>query len=275
MKKERQNVDIISMYFDSIKNIEALKYDEEIRLIKLAQAGDINARNRVVNANLKFVVKSAKKYSNPRISILDLIEEGNIGLIEAVSHFDTESNNKFSTYAVWWINQSIIKYFQDKSRLIRIPVNRSNELIKINKMIEEYNDKNILVDYDEIASELNLDRNAVLNIINISCPISSLDKTVNNDEDNNGSKASINDFIASTLPTAVDLLEDEANKEYIESLLNEMPKRERDVLKLRYGFNKFGEMGLEDIGQIYNLTKERIRQIESKALDILREKLAI
>ena len=276
MKKEkREEMDITAMYFNSIKDIKVLDSEEEKELIIKAQQGDIKARNKIVNANLKFVVKSVKKYSSANVPILDLIEEGNMGLMEAIKHFDVESGNKFTTYAIWWINQSIIKYFQDKSRLIRIPVNKSNDLIRINKMIDKYNDKNEAVDFDEIAGELGIDRSAVVNLINIACPVVSLDKSLDADDDSGSGKASVHDVIPSDLPSAEDELEAEDERRRIESVIDTLPEREREVIKMRYGFNNFGEMCLEDIGQVFNLTKERIRQLEIEALAMLKEKLAM
>ena len=245
MKKEkREEMDITAMYFNSIKDIKVLDSEEEKELIIKAQQGDIKARNKIVNANLKFVVKSVKKYSSANVPILDLIEEGNMGLMEAIKHFDVESGNKFTTYAIWWINQSIIKYFQDKSRLIRIPVNKSNDLIRINKMIDKYNDKNEAVDFDEIAGELGIDRSAVVNLINIACPVVSLDKSLDADDDSGSGKASVHDVIPSDLPSAEDELEAEDERRRIESVIDTLPEREREVIKMRYGSNNFGEMCL-------------------------------
>lgn len=275
MKEKREEMDITAMYFNSIKDIKVLDSAEERELIIKAQQGDIKARNKIVNANLKFVVKSVKRYSSANVPILDLIEEGNMGLMEAIKHFDVKSGNKFTTYAIWWINQSIIKYFQDKSRLIRIPVNKSNDLIRINRMIDKYNDKNEAVDFDEIAEELGIDRSAVVNLINIACPVVSLDKSLDADDDSGNGKASVHDVIPSDLPSAEDELEAEDERRRIESVIDTLPEREREVIRMRYGFNNFGEMCLEDIGQVFNLTKERIRQLEIEALAMLKEKLAM
>ncbi len=275
MKEKKENMDITAMYFDSIKDLKPLAIEEENDLILKAQQGDVKARNRIVDANLKFVVKSVKRFTNTNVPILDLIEEGNLGLMEAIKHFDVNSGNKFTTYAIWWINQSIIKYFQDKSRLIRVPVNKSNDLIRINRMIDDYNDKNVAVDYDAIAGELGIDRSAVINLINIACPVASLDRSLDSEDEGGNGKTSAHDIIASDVPTAEEELEAEYERERIESIIDTLPEREREVVRMRYGFGNFGEMCLEDIGQKFNLTKERIRQLESGALAMLKEKLAI
>jgi RNA polymerase primary sigma factor len=259
------------MYLDSIKDIKVPSVEEERDLISKAQSGDISARNKLVTANLKFVVKCVKRFTNSRVPILDLIEEGNMGLIEAVNHFDLNCKHRFTTYAIWWINQSIIKYFQDKSRLIRIPVNKSNELVRINKMIDNYNEKNEIVDYDKIAQELGLDINAVINLVNVACPTISFDMILDDDDEN--SNASIYDVIPSDLPAIEDILENEDERKNLEKIIDTLPEREKNVIKMRYGFNNFGEMSLEDIGQTFNLTKERVRQLESNALETIKKKL--
>ena len=263
--------DLLNIYFDSIKGYEPLTQEEERKYIQLAQNGDINARNKVVNANLKFVIKVAKDFHIPNVSTMDIISEGNLGLIEAVERFDVNQQTKFITYAVWWIRQAIIKFLQDKVRLIRIPINKNNELAEIYKKIEEYKKDNNEINLGKIADELNIKKTSLRNIINASMPICSLDKEYENDDNNSSTSY---DMIASDEDTPEEALIKESESNHIRKVIDTLPERIALVIKMRYGMGDYGEMNLEDIGEILNLTKERVRQLECEGLKLLREKLA-
>ena len=257
--------EVLGLYLKDIKNIPLLTHEEEIELAKKAQAGDKAAKNKLVNSNLRFVVNVAKKYQNHGLDLTDLISEGNIGLITAVEKFDFSKGYHFISYAVWWIRQSILKAVCEKSRGIRLPLNRANELVQIEHARKVVgNKKSEQQEYEEIASMLNMTSEHVRDMINISRDMVSLDAEVNNGDN---SHTSFGDFQEDTLYGRPDENAiDEAMNNDIEYVLNTLRPNEAKVIRMRYGLNGHKPMSLKEVGEECELTKERIRQIEKHAL---------
>ena len=257
--------EVLGLYLKDIKNIPLLTHEEEIELAKKAQAGDKAAKNKLVNSNLRFVVNVAKKYQNHGLDLTDLISEGNIGLITAVEKFDFSKGYHFISYAVWWIRQSILKAVCEKSRGIRLPLNRANELVQIEHARKVVgNKKSEQQEYEEIASMLNMTSEHVRDMINISRDMVSLDAEVNNGDN---SHTSFGDFQEDTLYGRPDENAiDEAMNNDIDYVLNTLRPNEAKVIRMRYGLNGHKPMSLKEVGEECELTKERIRQIEKHAL---------
>ncbi|MCI6808945.1 MAG: RNA polymerase sigma factor RpoD/SigA [Spirochaetia bacterium] len=257
--------EVLGLYLKDIKNIPLLTHEEEIELAKKAQAGDKAAKNKLVNSNLRFVVNVAKKYQNHGLDLTDLISEGNIGLITAVEKFDFSKGYHFISYAVWWIRQSILKAVCEKSRGIRLPLNRANELVQIEHARKVVgNKKSEQQEYEEIASMLNMTSEHVRDMINISRDMVSLDAEVNNGDN---SHTSFGDFQEDTLYGRPDENAiDEAMSNDIDYVLNTLRPNEAKVIRMRYGLNGHKPMSLKEVGEECELTKERIRQIEKHAL---------
>ena len=257
--------EVLGLYLKDIKNIPLLTHEEEIELAKKAQAGDKAAKNKLVNSNLRFVVNVAKKYQNHGLDLTDLISEGNIGLITAVEKFDFSKGYHFISSAVWWIRQSILKAVCEKSRGIRLPLNRANELVQIEHARKVVgNKKSEQQEYEEIASMLNMTSEHVRDMINISRDMVSLDAEVNNGDN---SHTSFGDFQEDTLYGRPDENAiDEAMSNDIDYVLNTLRPNEAKVIRMRYGLNGHKPMSLKEVGEECELTKERIRQIEKHAL---------
>ena len=256
---------ILSMYLKDINKVPMISHEEEIELAKKAQAGDKAAKNKLVNSNLRFVVNVAKKYQNHGLDLTDLISEGNIGLITAVEKFDVSKGYHFISYAVWWIRQSILKAVCEKSRAIRLPLNRANELVQIEHARKVVgNKKSEQQEYEEIASMLNMTSEHVRDMINISRDMVSLDAEVNNGDN---SHTSFGDFQEDTLYGRPDENAiDEAMNNDIDYVLDTLRPNEAKVIRMRYGLNGHKPMSLKEVGEECELTKERIRQIEKHAL---------
>jgi RNA polymerase primary sigma factor len=258
----------LSVYLKEINKIPLLTRDEEIRFATEAKTGSIRAKEAIIKANLRFVVNVAKKYQNQGLSLDDLISEGNLGLITAVDKFDVDKGYHFISYAVWWIKQSILKALCEKSRMIRLPLNRANELLQIEKAKKEIErNKEGEADFDEIADFLDIDKTRVADLINASRDIASLESPLSADRDAN---------------TISDLMEDSNGEdpeqvminrnlqESIREVLETLSEKEYKVIKYRFGLDGERPHSLKEIGDKYNLTKERIRQIEKKAISRLR-----
>ncbi len=262
MVKEESVIDI---YLKEINKIPLLTNEEETELAILAANGDKNAKNKIVSANLRFVVTVAKKYQNHGIDLADLISEGNMGLLRAIEHFDVSKGYHFISYAVWWIRQAILKAIYEKSRAIRLPLNRANELVQIEKARKVVaGNKTEEQEINEIGAILGLDVSHVREMINLSRETISLDAAVKSSEDG---KNSIGDFVEDTRYLSPDeeavknSMKDDLNK-----VLDTLKPNEARVLRLRYGLNGEKPMSLKEVGDICNLTKERIRQIEKHAI---------
>ena len=256
---------ILSMYLKDINKVSLLSRDEETDLALKAKAGDKAAKDKIVNANLRFVVNVAKKYQNHGLDLPDLISEGNIGLLTAVDRFDVSKGYHFISYAVWWIRQAILKAICEKSRAIRLPLNRANELVQIEharKLMA--GDKTEEQEFAEVARMLKMDKKHVREMVNISRDMISLDAQVASSDND---RTSVSDFIEDE---RYDNPDEEAisnaMKRDIGDVLNTLKPNEAKVLSLRYGLNGTRPMSLKEVGDTCNLTKERIRQIEKHAI---------
>jgi RNA polymerase primary sigma factor len=262
--------DPIKIYLKEISKVNLLTPARERQLARRAQKNDRKARDELIRANLRLVISIAKRYTGRGLSFLDLIQEGNIGLIKAVKKFDWKKGFKFSTYATWWIRQAITRAIADQARTIRIPVHMVETINKMNKIIREY-----LQEYGEYptAEELSkkMDKsvekvNEILmsakDIISLNSPISS----GNGDDD----ESETGDFIGSEDMTPEEAAQQMILKEKLEEVLDTLHPKEALVLKMRYGFLDGKQKTLEEVGQFFNVTRERIRQIETKALRKLR-----
>jgi RNA polymerase primary sigma factor len=259
-----EDANILSMYLKEINRIPMLTREEEYRLAKLAVKGNEFARTRMVEANLRFVVNIAKKYQNQGLPLLDLINEGNIGLMNALEKFDPDKGYHFISYAVWWIRQAILKAICEKSRTVRLPLNRANELMQIQKAQKELMHENgEEPTMEEIGALTQLDPSHVADLIAISKEMVSLDAPVYSDSGN----SNVGDFIEDGAQGPDEALMDLSLKEDINQVLATLSDKERDIIELRYGLNGQNPMSLKEIGELYNLTKERIRQIEKKAIE--------
>ena len=259
--------DVLSIYLKEINRVPLLDHDEEYDLAVRAQKGDEKARERLVSANLRFVVAVAKKYQGQGLPLEDLIDEGNIGLLIAMDKFEPEKGYHFISYAVWWIRQSIMKAICEKSRAVRLPLNRANELFQIQKA-----QKNLMhasaggeVSIEEIAKEAGLEPTLVGELLSISRETVSFDTPVGNGSDSSSSR--LGDFIEDDGFGPEELAMQKCLREDIDKVLSTLSEKERDIITLRFGLNDTAPMSLKEIGEMYNLTKERIRQIEKRALE--------
>ncbi|MCR5442759.1 MAG: RNA polymerase sigma factor RpoD/SigA [Sphaerochaetaceae bacterium] len=257
----------LSMYLKDIEKIPLIGRDEEYDLAIRAKNGDAAARERLVNGNLRFVVSIAKQFQGRGLPLIDLISEGNIGLLTAIDKFEPEKGYHFISYAVWWIRQAILKAIGEKSRMIRLPMNKSSDLIQIlqaksNLEKNGYDDASV----EAIAAECGMDAQDVLEIMQIARDVSSLDAPVNSEED-----TSFGDFIESDEPRPEEVVMDEALKNSVRKILGTLSEKERGIITLRFGLDNNKALSLKEVGEIYNLTKERIRQIEKKVLSNLLE----
>lgn len=255
--------DAVKMYLKEIGKIKLLSKEEEFALSKRIADGDLTAKNKLATSNLRLVVSIAKKYTGRGILFLDLIQEGNLGLIRAVEKFDYTKGYKFSTYATWWIRQAITRAIADQARTIRIPVHMIETINKLRKV-----SRNLFQELcrkpteTEIAEKIGLTVDKVKEIIKIAQIPISLETPVG-DEDGYLLRDIVEDD-TSELPEK-NMIKNSL-KEDIEDLLGDLTEREGQVLKLRFGFEDGKQKTLEEVGRIYNVTRERIRQIESKAL---------
>lgn len=256
---------ILAIYLKDINRIPLLSHKEEAQLAIKAKQGDKAAKNKIVNANLRFVVNVAKKYQKHGLDLTDLISEGNIGLLIAIDKFDVTKGYHFISYAVWWIRQSILKAICEKSRSIRLPLNRANELVQIEQAKKTITgNKTEQEEFEEIASMLNMTTSHVRDMVNISRDMISLDAEINNSEND---KTQIGDFYEDfRYGKPEDKVMTEAMKNDINIVLNSLRQNEADVIKMRFGLNGIKPMSLKEVGSICNLTKERIRQIEKHAI---------
>ncbi len=256
---------ILAMYLKEINKIPMISHEEELVLAEKAQSGDAAAKNKLVNANLRFVVNVAKKYQNHGLDLSDLISEGNIGLLTAVEKFDASKGYHFISYAVWWIRQSILKAVCEKSRAIRLPLNRANELVQIEHARKVVGTKKTeQQEYEEIGAMLNMDASHVRDMINISREMVSLDAETN---ENEGGHSKVGDFFEDTtyIRPEEKAIEDSLHAE-IDTVVNTLQPNEARVIRMRYGLNGAKPMSLKEVGENCNLTKERIRQIEKHAI---------
>ena len=259
--------DPVRMYLKEIGQVKLLTAEEEIELAKRVSEGDKKAKDRLTEANLRLVVSIAKKYSGRGLHILDLIQEGNTGLIRAVDKFDYTKGNKFSTYATWWIRQAITRAIADQARTIRVPVHMVeviNKATRCNrKLVQELGREPTL---EEIAAELNLPIEKIIEANRTAADTLSLDMPVGDEED-----TTIGSFVEDdNTPGPVDATSNAMLSEALIEILGTLTEREADVLRMRFGMYDGRTHTLEEVGQIFGVTRERIRQIENKAIRKLR-----
>ena len=259
------NDNILALYLKDINKIPMLSHEEQSELANKAQKGDKKAQDKLVNANLRFVVNVAKKYQNHGLDLTDLISEGNLGLLTAVEKFDSSKGYHFISYAVWWIRQSILKAVCEKSRPIRLPLNRANELVQIEHAKKVLGHKKTeQQEYEEIGKMLNMEPSHVREMINISRDMISLDAELNDGENNH---AKIGDFFEDdTYDRPEEKAIDNAMKNDINNIVDSLKPNEAKIIRMRFGLNGYKPMSLKEVGEICDLTKERIRQIEKNAI---------
>ncbi|MCH5199950.1 MAG: RNA polymerase sigma factor RpoD [Oscillospiraceae bacterium] len=259
--------DPVKIYLKEIGRVPLLSAEEEIELAMRKAQGDQFARKRLSEANLRLVVSIAKRYVGRGMQFLDLIQEGNMGLIKAVEKFDYRKGYKFSTYATWWIRQAITRAIADQARTIRIPVHMVETITKVKKVSSQLLHKNgHEPSVDEIAEELNMPVDRVREIIRISQDPVSLETPIGEEEDSH-----LGDFIPDELaPAPAEVASLSLLKEQLDDVLGTLTEREEKVLRLRFGLEDGRPRTLEEVGQRFQVTRERIRQIEAKALRKLR-----
>lgn len=255
---------ILSIYLKEINKIDLLTREEENTYARNAADGDPESIEKLINANLRFVVNVAKKYQKQGLPLSDLINEGNIGLMNAIERYDVDKGYHFISYAVWWIRQAILKAICEKSRMIRLPLNRANELVQIQKASKALQgEKGEDPDISEIARATNMKDEHVISLMNISRDLISLETPVYAEKGN----SQLSDFIEDDEYIAPDDLAIENSlKNDINTILATLSEKESKIIQYRYGLNGHTPLSLKDIGDKYNLTKERIRQIEKKAI---------
>ena len=259
--------DPVRMYLKEIGQVKLLSAEEEVELAQRVAEGDQAAKNKLTEANLRLVVSIAKKYSGRGLHILDLIQEGNTGLIRAVDKFDWTKGNKFSTYATWWIRQAITRAIADQARTIRVPVHMVeviNKATRCNrKLVQELGREPTV---EEIAAELGLPVEKIIEANRTAADTLSLDTPVGDEED-----TSIGSFVEDErTPGPADATSNALLAEALKEILDTLTEREADVLRMRFGMYDGRTHTLEEVGQIFGVTRERIRQIENKAIRKLR-----
>ena len=259
--------DPVRMYLKEIGKVPLLSAEEEISLAQRMENGDEEAKKRLAEANLRLVVSIAKRYVGRGMLFLDLIQEGNLGLIKAVEKFDYRKGYKFSTYATWWIRQAITRAIADQARTIRIPVHMVetiNKLIRVSRQLLQELGREPLP--EEIAKELDMPVERVREILKISQEPVSLETPIGEEEDSH-----LGDFIQDdNVPVPAEAAAQTLLKEQLDEVLNTLTEREQKVLRLRFGMNDGRARTLEEVGKEFDVTRERIRQIEAKALRKLR-----
>ena len=264
--------DSVRMYLREIGKIPLLSIEEEAELAKRAMEGDRKAKDKMAEANMRLVVSIAKRYSGRGLELLDLIQEGNTGLLRAVDKFDPEKGFKFSTYATWWIRQAITRAIADQARTIRIPVHMVETINKLmrtqRKMTQELNRE---PSNEELAKAMDMDVEKIEHIMKIKQDITSLDAGIGRDGDE-GEDSTLGDFIEDEdTATPEESASMQLLKEKVREVLSSLSDRERKILEMRFGLNGTKSHTLEEVGLEFAVTRERIRQIEAKALMKLRK----
>ncbi|HJC06862.1 MAG TPA: RNA polymerase sigma factor RpoD [Candidatus Enterocloster excrementipullorum] len=259
--------DPVRMYLKEIGTVPLLTADEELLLAQRKADGDESAKERLIEANLRLVVSIAKRYTGRGMSFLDLVQEGNLGLIKGVEKFDYTKGYKLSTYATWWIRQSVTRALADQARTIRVPVHMVETINKMSKMQRKLT---LELGYEpsvtELAEALDMSEDKVMEIMQIAREPASLETPIGEEDDSN-----LGDFVAdNNVVTPEGNVESVMLREHIDALLGDLKERERQVIVLRFGLEDGHPRTLEEVGREFNVTRERIRQIEAKALRKLR-----
>ncbi|MBT3413347.1 MAG: RNA polymerase sigma factor RpoD [Candidatus Jacksonbacteria bacterium] len=260
------SADSIQMYLREIGKVSLLTGEEEVSLAKRKEKGDLDAKKKLILANLRLVVSIAKKFTGRSLSLLDLIQEGNIGLFRAVEKFDYKKGYKFSTYATWWIRQAITRALADQSRTIRIPVHMVetiNRFQQISRSLTQDLGREPLP--EEVAAEMGEPVEKIHHIIKISQDTVSLETTVGDDDDNDSTLGDFIEDIKTMSPERIASLQ--LLKTHVKEIINFLTPREQKILEMRFGLNDGVAHTLEEVGQEFGVTRERIRQIEAKALE--------
>lgn len=261
--------DSVRLYLREIGKIPLLTAEEELALAKKVKSGDKKAKDQMAEANMRLVVSIAKRYVGRGLDLLDLIQEGNTGLLRAVEKFDPDRGFKFSTYATWWIRQAITRAIADQARTIRIPVHMVetiNKLLRTQRRLTQ--ELNREPTNEEIAAAMEMEVDKVEHIMKIKQDISSLDASVRDDEED----SVLGDFIEDEdAKTPTESASEQLLKEQVKQILGTLTEREQKILKLRFGLEDGKSHTLEEVGQEFSVTRERIRQIEAKALAKLRK----
>ena len=255
---------VLSMYLKEINRIPLLTREQENYHARKAREGDEYSKEMLIKSNLRFVVNVAKTYQNQGRPLSDLISVGNIGLMNAIERFDVDKGYHFISYAVWWIRQAILKAICEKSRMIRLPLNRANELVQIEKVRKEIQgSKGEVAEMRQIAETLNMSEEHVADLVNIARDLISLETPVYAEKDS----SLLGDFVEDVgyqPPEA--LMIEQSLKDDINEVLSSLSEKEAEIVQFRFGLNGRSPLSLKEIGDRYGLTKERIRQIEKKAL---------
>ena len=273
-RSERDDEDLVRLYLTDIGQHALLTKEDEVRLAKRIEMNDMAAKNGLIEANLRLVVSIAKRYTGRGLTLLDLIQEGNLGLIRAVEKFDWRRGFKFSTYATWWIRQAVARALADKARTIRMPVHIVERLQKINRAERSlWTQLGREPTLEEVADEASLTPQQVLEVRAAARASTSLDAPIGDEED-----AVLGDFVAGDEPLPEDAVDVELRRQVLRHALLSLPDREREVVTMRYGIDGDEPRTLEEIGRLLGLTRERVRQIELdslRRLSLLREMQAV
>ncbi len=258
------DANLLSIYLKEINRIPLLSREDEDKYARLAATGEKSAKDMLVKGNLRFVVNVAKRYQNQGMPLSDLISEGNIGLINAIERYDVDKGYHFISYAVWWIRQSILKAICEKSRMIRLPLNRANELVQIEKA-RKYLGAGLNEESEmrEIARMLDMDASHVADLVNVSRELVSLETPVFDERDS----SVLGDYLENDKYKSPDeYVIEQGLRDDINEVLATLSAKESEVVQFRFGLNGRRAMSLKEIGDRFSLTKERIRQIEKNAL---------
>lgn len=268
IRKSRFDEDSISLYLKEISNYPLLSADEEVHLARAYKEGDREAIEKLVLSNLRFVVSIAKKYQNLGVSLSDLINEGNIGLIRSAHKFDETKGVRFITYAVWWIKQAIIQYLSEQSRVVRIPLNKASAMFKMEKALNTLSQE---LGRDpttqEILQEIDIASDDLAGMMPLYQPQYSLESSSNPQDD----IILLNSIPDDKTPGPMDGMFKQELSTAIEEMLSTIKEREARILKYYYGLDNTEPMTLEEIGEIFGVTRERVRQIKEKAIRQLRQ----
>lgn len=256
----------LEKYLQDISREDLVSLDEEVELAQKIRQGDVKALERLTKANLRFVVSVAKQYQNQGLSLPDLINEGNLGLIKAAKKYDETRGFKFISYAVWWIRQSIMQAISEQSRLVRVPMNQMGSINKVRKVIHQFEQEHQrLPSIDEIMEEVDLPKDKIAEVMSMITKKVSMDAPISSGDD-----GSLLDVLPNkNSPSADEQLLEEGLKKEIEQALVTLSEREQTILRGYFGINQ-REMSLEEIGEQTGLTRERVRQLKEKAIKRLR-----